>query len=65
MKSYVYTTSRCFALVLCFATLIAQKSFSQQFLTTIDGWNAYVHLPADYDRTSMQYPCLLYTSRCV
>lgn len=60
MKSYVYTTSRCFALVLCFATLIAQKSFSQQFLTTIDGWNAYVHLPADYDRTSMQYPLICF-----
>ncbi len=38
-----------------------QKLHAQQFLTTIDGWNAYVHLPAEYnDSVTKQYPVIIF-----
>lgn len=34
---------------------------AQQFLTRIDGWNAYVHLPSDYANSpSKKYPLILF-----
>ena len=33
---------------------------SQQSLTTIDGWNAYVHLPDDYASTTLNYPVIIF-----
>ena len=37
------------------------KLTAQQFLTTINGWNAYVHLPDDYNLTgSQQYPTIIF-----
>lgn len=35
-------------------------AFSQQTLIKVDGWNAYVHLPADYDQTTKNYPTILF-----
>ena len=32
----------------------------QQFLTTVNGWNAYVHLPNDYNSTSISYPTIIF-----
>lgn len=37
------------------------SGFSQQFLTTIGGWNAYVHLPDDYDGNRRKlYPTIIF-----
>ena len=33
---------------------------AQQNLTTIDGWNAYVHLPDDYVSTTVNYPLIVF-----
>ncbi len=33
---------------------------SQQTLTQIDGWNAYVHLPANYNNTTITYPTIIF-----
>src|SRR5687768_11014627 len=35
---------------------------AQQTLTTINGWNAYVHLPDDYTTTTTQYPVIIFIS---
>src|SRR5262249_52021604 len=44
-----------------FAVTISFASFSQQTLTTINGWNAYVHLPDDYASTgSQKYPLIIF-----
>jgi hypothetical protein len=46
-------------LVLLFSS--AKDVYAQQFLTTIDGWNAYVHLPDDYnDGTNKIYPLICF-----
>lgn len=38
-----------------------KNSFAQQFLTKIDGWNAYVHLPDEYnDSIFKSYPLILF-----
>jgi pimeloyl-ACP methyl ester carboxylesterase len=48
--------------VLCvFLFLISFNGFGQQTLTTINGWNAYVHLPDDYNTTGSQtYPLIVF-----
>lgn len=62
MKSNVYSPGR----VMLFACLLLasfsfQKLHAQQFLTTIDGWNAYVHLPDEYnDSVSKRYPVIIF-----
>jgi hypothetical protein len=33
---------------------------SQQTLTKINGWNAYVHLPANYTSTTINYPTIIF-----
>jgi len=46
---------------LVIASFSNQKLQAQQFLTKIDGWNAYVHLPAEYnDSTSKRYPIIIF-----
>ena len=38
-----------------------RQASAQQFLTTIDGWNAYVHLPDDYnDSVTKRYPLIIF-----
>ncbi|MBC7935621.1 MAG: hypothetical protein H7Y86_09760 [Rhizobacter sp.] len=38
-----------------------QSAKAQQFLTQIDGWNAYVHLPDDYtDSVGKRYPLICF-----
>ncbi len=47
----------CLALL---AFFISHKANSQQTLTTIGGWNAYVHLPWDYNNNSNTYPTIIF-----
>src|SRR6476661_1322836 len=47
--------------LLLFALFSFKFSTAQQFLTTIDGWNAYVHLPNDYtDSVTKKYPVIIF-----
>ncbi len=61
MKSNIYASARNIFLAV-FLTLFLNSNLSaQQFLTTIDGWNAYVHLPDDYtDSTAKNYPLICF-----
>lgn len=62
MKPKLYVPSR--SLILAILLIVAtnfQQVFAQQFLTSIDGWNAYVHLPDDYnDGTFKRYPLICF-----
>lgn len=64
MKSNLYPTMRgkAFLALLFFCLMSFQQSvFAQQFLTKIDGWNAYVHLPDDYnDGSNRTYPVIIF-----
>jgi hypothetical protein len=62
MKSNVYKTARVLALATLFTLFCSlQKASAQQFLTQIDGWNAYVHLPDDYnDSVNKRYPLICF-----
>ncbi|HWR32050.1 MAG TPA: T9SS type A sorting domain-containing protein [Chitinophagaceae bacterium] len=40
--------------------LLAGPLQSQQTLTQINGWNAYVHLPANYNNTTLTYPTIIF-----
>ncbi|MBC7937692.1 MAG: PKD domain-containing protein [Rhizobacter sp.] len=42
----------------CF--LFSNVVYSQQSLTQINGWNAYVHLPANYSSTTTSYPTIVF-----
>ena len=48
--------------LLIFFILFSHPSLlkAQQFLTTTNGWNAYVHLPDDYNTTSKTYPLIVF-----
>lgn len=48
-----------YVLMCIFLCLIGQ-AFSQQTLTQINGWNAYVHLPASYNGNSNTYPTIIF-----
>ncbi|MEO5943106.1 MAG: hypothetical protein ABIP30_04240 [Ferruginibacter sp.] len=60
MKSKFYGTGRTvFFFSILF--LFANATFAQQTLEKIDGWNAYVHLPDDYnDGTGKVYPLICF-----
>ena len=62
MKSHIYTPARVLALATLFTLYCSlQKVSAQQFLTQIDGWNAYVHLPDDYnDSINKRYPLICF-----
>ena len=46
-------------LISVFFSLVS-SSKSQQTLTQINGWNAYVHLPNDYNSTTISYPTIIF-----
>ena len=46
--------------VILFLALISTNAKSQQVLTKINGWNAYVHLPDDYNSTTKSYPVIVF-----
>lgn len=62
MKTNVYTNVRLYALTMLLTVCCSlQKAQAQQFLTKIDGWNAYVHLPAEYaDSVQKRYPLIIF-----
>ena len=49
-------TSLLFLLIL----FLSFKGKAQQTLTQIDGWNAYVHLPAGYATSGKNYPTIIF-----
>ena len=62
MKSNVYTPVKVLALAMLLTVCNSiYKASAQQFLTKIDGWNAYVHLPAEYqDSLQKKYPLIIF-----
>lgn len=62
MKSNFYAPARViFLAILLIVSSSIKEVYAQQFLTKIDGWNAYVHLPAEYnDSTSKRYPVIIF-----
>ncbi|MDB5203441.1 MAG: C-terminal target protein [Ferruginibacter sp.] len=51
----------CKIAILLFATCMLWPSVkAQQTLTQINGWNAYVHLPASYNSSSANYPTIIF-----
>jgi hypothetical protein len=52
---------RRYAVALFFLLFSFLLTYSQQTLTTINGWNAYVHLPDDYNTTGAhKYPAIIF-----
>ncbi|MFT3980371.1 MAG: hypothetical protein QM687_07875 [Ferruginibacter sp.] len=62
MKIKFYPQLRvCLAAILL--SIVSFSARAQQFLTQIDGWNAYVHLPAEYnDSTAKRYPLICFVA---
>ncbi len=62
MKPNVYSQGKVMLLAFLVLTSFSnQKLNAQQFLTKIDGWNAYVHLPDEYnDSLSKRYPVIIF-----
>ncbi len=59
-QSTLYVGRRCAVSILLLLFSLLQ-SYSQQILTKINGWNAYVHLPDDYNTTGAQkYPGIVF-----
>ena len=56
MKNFTF---RSFILCISFFFLAGSLQ-SQQTLTQINGWNAYVHLPANYNNTTITYPTIIF-----
>jgi len=47
--------------IVCFAALLFNnKANAQQSYTTVNGWNAYVHLPANYATSGISYPTIIF-----
>lgn len=56
MKNFIFRN-----LVLCTSFFLFTATLrSQQTLTQINGWNAYVHLPANYNSTTITYPTIIF-----
>ena len=62
MKSNLCPNGRTMLFALLFLTFFSSQTLrAQQFLTSIDGWNAYVHLPDEYnDSVSKRYPVIIF-----
>src|SRR5579862_4861418 len=61
MKVFLPNKLRVLLLSAFFAVFSSFSGFSQLTLTTVNGWNAYVHLPDDYNTTGSQtYPAIIF-----
>lgn len=61
MKSIIYTSAGKLFLAFMLIITAGNTLSAQQFLTTVDGWNAYVHLPDDYsDSAGKRYPLICF-----
>ncbi len=59
MKTSVLKCLKCVLFIFLF--FYSSASFSQLTLTKVNGWNAYVHLPDDYNTTGTQtYPAIIF-----
>jgi hypothetical protein len=56
MKNFIFKSIILCATFFCLAGSLR----SQQTLTQINGWNAYVHLPANYNSTTITYPTIIF-----
>lgn len=54
------TRKACTLLCALMCTFFSNFVYSQQTLTQINGWNAYVHLPASYNSGSASYPTIIF-----
>ena len=60
-KHYVFSKTRLVIIVFVLGFLLMRTAHAQQFLTSIDGWNAFVHLPPDYvDSPNKVYPLICF-----
>ncbi|MEO5942516.1 MAG: T9SS type A sorting domain-containing protein [Ferruginibacter sp.] len=55
-----YTRNICVLICASLCLCISKKSYSQQSLVSINGWNAYVHLPASYSSGNTSYPTIIF-----
>ena len=61
MKPFYLLRNQNILLIFVFSLLFSVPVHAQQTLTHIDGWNAYVHLPDDYnDGTMRKYPLICF-----
>src|SRR5574337_1106416 len=60
MKQRLYNVAKHCVVFLILSLLILNTAFAQQFVTKVNGWNAYVHLPDDYSATSKNYPAIIF-----
>ncbi len=60
MKALYSVFSRKFLCCTVFALILSLGVNAQQYLTKINGWNAYIHLPDDYNSTTQTYPVIIY-----
>lgn len=58
MKNFIRTSCVLLCTILCLC--ISKNSYSQQSLVSINGWNAYVHLPASYNSGNTSYPTIIF-----
>jgi len=58
MKNHVKNSYVLLCTLVCLVSANLVKS--QQTLTQINGWNAYVHLPANYNNTTISYPTIIF-----
>ncbi|MEP6676625.1 MAG: hypothetical protein ABJA78_15795 [Ferruginibacter sp.] len=61
LKLYIFSGKGIIIFFFIPAFLFSGSLRAQQFLTTIDGWNAFVHLPPDYaDSPNKVYPLICF-----
>jgi hypothetical protein len=58
MKNFIRASCVLLCTILCL--FISKNSYSQQSLISVNGWNAYVHLPASYNSSNASYPTIIF-----
>jgi hypothetical protein len=56
MNNFTFKGTLLCIIITCFSPSVQ----SQQTLTQINSWNAYVHLPANYNSTTATYPAIIF-----
>ena len=60
MKKPIHPLKGIVLLTLIAVCLFNNPARAQQSLIQVNGWNAYVHLPADYSTTTKSYPTIIF-----
>jgi hypothetical protein len=58
MKNFIRASCVLLCTILCL--FISKNSYSQQSIISVNGWNAYVHLPASYNSSNASYPTIIF-----